>query len=302
MSEDLKYIRGRYNFEEKISREGELYLSGKLEIFDKSIYYLQIFKNSKYTTDNSVYEKAKLLNNKNVIITYKDFTRYNIRDVIDIVETDEISPKVDIEKYKDSLRNHVKSIKKAPYSAFAVAFMKRVDVKTRFFTAPYSEIGGFAIEGGLLQHTVDKLDLIDSLEGFILKYIKVDIDFLKLIALISEAGRLNIYEMKNGIVERTFEGKFIDEKSMTYKMVNECLSSVDFPFTEDEKYILLHSCVTDDSLKNTTTSCKTKESMILTSIKYFSELINNLLLLKFNNLNNSDFMELYGKSVFTKNL
>lgn len=302
MDSNLKYIRGKYSFEEKISREGEFYLSGKLEIFDKSTYYLQIFRNSKYTQDNNVYDKAKLLNNKHVVITYKDFTRYNIRDVVDIVETNEISPSIDIEEYKEKLREHLKSIKNKSYSAFAKTFMKRVDVKSRFFTAPFSDNGGFALEGGLLQHTVDKLDFIDSIKDFILKYVNVDIDFLKLIALISEAGRLNIYELKDGVVTKTFEGKFIDEKSMSYKMVSECLASADFALSEDEKYILLHSCINDDSLRNSTDSCKTKESMILTSVKYFVELINNLLLLKFNNLNNSEFMELYGKTIFTKNI
>lgn len=302
MNENLKYIRGRYRFEDKISREGEPYLSGQLEIFDKTIYYMHIFKGSKYTQDDSVYEKAKNLNNKNVIVTYKDFAKFAIRDVVDIVETDEISPKVDIEAYKDVLRKHVSSIKNPSYAAFARAFMKRVDVKTKFFTAPYSEVGGFAIEGGLLQHTVDKMELIDSLTSFILTYINVDIDFLKLIALIGDAGRLNVYEMKDRVAVKTYEGNFIDEKNMTYKMVSECLASADFKFTEDEKYLILHSCVSDDSLRNTTGICKSKESMILTSIKYFSELINNLLLLKFNNLNNSEFMELFGKSVFVKNL
>ena len=98
------------------------------------------------------------------------------------------------------------------------------------------------------------------------------------------------------------EGNFIDENNMTYKMVSECLASADFKLTEVEKFIILHSCINDDTLKNGTSTCKTKESMILTSVKYFSEMVNNLLLLKFNNLNNSDFIDLFGKSVYTKNL
>lgn len=302
MNENLKYIRGRYTFEDKISREGEPYLSGKLEVFDKTTYYIQIFKGSKYIPDDSVYEKAKLLNNKNVVITYKDFSRYTIRDVVDIVETNEICPKVDIEGYKDILRGHIASINNVSYSAFAKAFMKRIDVKTKFFKSPYAETGCFAVEGGLLQYTVDKLEIIDSLKPFILSYVNIDVDFLKLIALIEGAGILNIYEMKDGVAVKTFEGNFIDEKSMTYKMVSECLSSADFKFTEEEKYLILHSCVSDDSLHNTTGICKSKESLILTSVKYFTKLINNLLLLKFNNLNNSDFMELFGKSVYVKNL
>lgn len=302
MSENLKYMRGKYTFEEKVSREGEIFLSGKLEIFDKSVYYLNIFKQSKYTVDDSVFDKAKILNNKNVIISYKDISKYSIRDVVDIQQTDEISPKVDIESYKDVLRTHVASIQNPSYSAFAKAFMKRIDVKTNFFKAPYSEIGGFAIEGGLLQHTVDKMEIIDSLSGFMLNYINVDIDFLKLIALISEAGRVNVYEMQDGVAVKTFEGNFIDEKSMSYKMVSECLASADFKLSEDEKFILLHSCINDDSLRNSTDTSKSKESMILTSVKYFSELINNLLLLKFNNLNKSDFMDLFGKSVYVKTL
>lgn len=302
MNENLKYIRGRYTFEDKISREGEPYLSGKLEIFDKTTYYVQIFRGSKYTPDDSVYEKAKLLNNKNVVITYKDFSRYTIRDVVDIAETNEICPKVDIEGYKDILRGHIASINNVSYSAFAKAFMKRVDVKTNFFKAPYAETGCFAIEGGLLQYTVDKLEIIDSLKPFILSYIDIDVDFLKLIALIEGAGILNVYEIKDGVAVKTFEGNFVDEKSMTYKMVSECLASADFKLTEEEKYLILHSCVSDDSLHNTTSICKSKESLILTSVKYFTKLINNLLLLKFNNLNNSDFMELFGKSVYVKNL
>ena len=289
MEENLKYIRGKYSFEEKISREGELYLSGKIEVFDKSMYYLNIFKQSKYTQDDSLYEKAKLLNNKNVVIAYRDFTRYSINDIADINETDEISPKVDIEAYKATLKKHL------------LAF-KRVDVNTKFFKAPYSTIGAFAIEGGLLQHTVDKMELIDALSGFIQNYINVDTEFLKLIALINDAGRLNVFEMVNGVAERTFEGNFIDESSMTYKMVSECLASADFKLTEVEKFTILHSCINDDTLKNRTSTCKTKESMILTSVKYFSEMVNNLLLLKFNNLNNSDFIDLFGKSIYTKGL
>ena len=302
MEENLKYIRGRYTFEEKISREGESYLAGKIEVFDKSVYYLNIFRQSKYTKDDNVYDKAKLLNNKNVVVSYRDFTRYSINDVVNIEETDEISPKVDIEAYKATLKSHLLRFENPSYSAFSKAFFRRVDVKTNFFKAPYATVGAFAIEGGLLQHTVDKLELIDALSEFLLNYINIDIELLKLIALINDAGRLNVFEIKDGVVSKTFEGNFIDENNMTYKMVSECLASADFKLTEVEKFIILHSCINDDTLKNGTSTCKTKESMILTSVKYFSEMVNNLLLLKFNNLNDSDFIDLFGKSVYTKNL
>lgn len=301
-NENVKCMRGRYTFEERVSREGELFLAGRLQVFDNTTYYLNIFNKSKYTPDDNLFNKAKLLNNKNVIVSYLDFTRYSINDVVDIVETDEISPKVDVEEYKAILKKHLKGFKNPAYISFSNTFLRRTDVKTNFFKAPYSMNGAFAIEGGLLQHTVDKMELIDALSGFISNYINVDIELLKLIALINDAGRLNVFEMNNGVVSKTFEGQFIDESSMTYKMVSECLASGEFNLTESEKFIILHSCINDDTMKNGTSTCKTKESMILTSIKYFSEMINNLLLLKFNNLNNSDFLELFGKSVYTKNL
>ena len=302
MEENLRYIRGRYTFEEKISREGELFLAGKIQIFDNSVYYINIFNQSKYTQDDTLYNKAKQLNNKNVIVSYKDFTKYTINNAVDIVETDEISPKVNIEEYKAVLKSHLKTFKNPSYIAFSNSFLRRVDVQTNFFKAPYSTIGAFSIEGGLLQHTVDKMEIIDSLSGYISNYINVDIEFLKLIALINDAGRLNVFEMKDGVAVKTFEGNFIDENSMTYKMVSETLASGDFKLTESEKFLILHSCINDDTLKNNTSTCKTKESMILTSVKYFSEMINNLLLLKFNNLNNDDFIDLFGKSTYTKNL
>ena len=302
MEQNLRYIRGRYTFEEKISREGELFLAGKIQIFDGSIYYINIFRRSKYEKDDTLYDKAKLLNNKNVIISYTDFTRFSINGTVDIVETDEISPKIDIEEYKAILKKHLKGFKNPSYIAFSNCFFRRVDVSTNFFKAPYSTTGAFSIEGGLLQHTVDKMEIIDSLSNYILNYINVDIEFLKLIALINEAGRLNVFEMNEGVAVKTFEGNFIDESSMTYKMVSETLASNDFKFTESEKFLILHCCINDDTLRNNTSTCKTKESMILTSVKYFSEMINNLLLLKFNNLNNGDFIDLFGKSTYTKNL
>lgn len=302
MEENLKYIRGRYTFEEKISREGELYLAGKIQIFDNSIYYLNIFKQSKYTQDDNLYEKAKSLNNKNVIVSYSDFTRYSINNPVNIEETNEISPKINVEEYKAKLKEHLRGFKNPSYITFSNTFLRRVDVKTNLFKAPYSINGAFSIEGGLLQHTVDKMELIDALSGFISSYINIDVEFLKLIALINDAGRLNVFEMTDGVATKTFEGNFIDESNMTYKMVSECLASGDFGLTETEKFLILHSCINDDTLKNGTSTCKTKESMILTSVKYFSEMINNLLLLKFNNLNNSDFMDLFGKSTFVKNL
>ena len=112
-----------------------------------------------------------------------------------------------------------------------------------------------------------------------------------------------LFEYTTLVPASTYEGNktyvsLFDHLKLT-SAIASCLYLND---TEDEKFIILHSCINDDSLRSGTTTCKSKESMILTSVKYISELINNLLLLKFNNLNNADFMDLFGKSVYVKTL
>ena len=301
--EGIKKIRGRFLFENNISREGESYLSGRIELFDRTSYYLNIFKNSKYLQNNEVYDKAVKLNDKNVIVTYKDVNKYSLNNIVDIEETDEISPKIDIEEYTDSLREHLSNIKNKSYSAVMKRFMRIPDIQSSFFKAPFSDKGGLALEGGLLKHVVDTMDIIDSLGSFVSRHIDVDLEFMKLITLMSESGRVNLFEMKDGVAVKTFEGNFVDTKSMTYKIVNEFLAtSRDYGLTQDEIYLILHSCTHDDTMKNSTNVCKTKESLMLTSMKYFGDLVNNLLLLKFNNLNGEDFMQLYGKNLYVKNL
>ena len=301
--EGIKKIRGRFLFENNISREGESYLSGRIELFDGTFYYLNIFKNSKYLQNNEVYDKAIKLNDKNIVVTYKDVNKYSLNNIVDIEETDEISPKIDIEEYTNSLREHLSNIKNKSYSAAMKRFMRIPDIQSSFFKTPFSDKGGLALEGGLLKHVVDTMDIIDSLGSFVSRHIDIDLEFMKLITLMSESGRVNLFEMKDGVAVKTFEGNFVDTKSMTYKIVNEFLAtSRDYGLTQDEIYLILHSCTHDDTMKNSTNVCKTKESLMLTSMKYFGDLVNNLLLLKFNNLNGEDFMQLYGKNLYVKNL
>lgn len=295
-------VQGKLSMRDKITTDGSCYLECIIERFDKTKLNMNIFRKNSYNENNHLYDEARALNGKNVIIECEPFDKFIVRNPISIKESPEDMYKIDIEGLKGVLKTHLRGFSHPSYAEFTRNFINRTDVKTDFFRKPASDKGAFAVEGGLLKYTVDKLELIDALGTFLTNYLDLNLEFLKMIALTGEIGKLYTYDIVDGVAIRTYEGKFINEKEKSHYIISEILTSTDFGFTEEEKILLLQACKADDTMKNKTETCKSKESLILTSVKYLSELVNNLAMLKATNLNDFEFMDMFGQVIYVKNL
>ena len=295
------FKKGKLELEQKVTVEGDDYLKCTLKSFDSNDYYMNIFKKNCYQPDSKLYEKTLALNGKYVSVEYISLTNFTMNEPIDICETEDIGLNLDIKAYKDDLRIQMKNIKTKAYKELLKELFSRYDVSTKFTDAPASERGAYAYKGGLLHKTVNLLNMIDSFSEYLLDNIYLDIELLKILAITNSIGKINAYEFVDNVIEKTPAGKHFSDRELSAQILMEELAKQQC-ISLEEKNIILHTALKEDTMWGRSDSAKIKETMIITSFNYLDNLISSFVMLKQNKLNDEQFMIFNNQELYTGNL
>lgn len=295
------FKKGKLLIEQKVSTEGDDYLSCTLKSFDTNDYYMNIFKENYYNSDSQLYEKALSLNGQSVMVEFFSLSRFKINDPIDINIVEELGQDIDRESLKNTFREQLKSFEISSYKNFLNNIFRRSDVSIKFWDAPASEKDGYCYKGGLLHKTVNLLDMIDSLSHYLVSNIDFNIELLKLLAITTHIGKVNAYEFNMNTIERSIDGRHFSDKELSTQLICEELNKEN-TLTPDEKNIILHSALREDTIKGRSDVAKRKETMVLTTFNYLDDMISSFVILKQNKLNEEQFMTFNNQELFTGDL
>lgn len=293
--------KGKLVIEQKTTTDGDDFLSCTLKSFDTNDYYMNIFKENHYNSDSKLYEKTLSLNGKYVLVDFISLSRFKMNDPIDVTEINETGVDISIKEYKSLLRSQLKNFQTSEYRAFANNLFNRSDVATKFFESPASERDGYSYKGGLLHKTVNLLNMIDSLSHYLLENVDFNIELLKLLAITTHIGKINAYEINDNVIERTSLGKHFSDKELGAQMLAEELSKEN-NLSPEERNIILHTALREDTIRGRSDTAKTKETMVMTTFNYLDEMISSFVILKQNKLNDEQFMMFNNQELYTGNL
>lgn len=233
--------------------------------------------------------------------SYNTFQTFSIKKI----ERDDLFGIVDIEFLAGKLREQICSIKKKEYKLLVFNFFKREDIKDKFFSVPSSQNAGYSFKGGLLASTVRLVSLVESTVSLVNNLsinkdnsnIQLDLDLLKTVAIISQIGKIDTFEIKDGNIIKTFKGKLLNDSCLSYSILVEEISKLNY-LTEEEKSILLHTASSSKGIfKSSMTSPRTKEAYVFAVLSYLDRKIAD-----FEYLNRcqgeSGFVELFGKVLY----
>lgn len=293
--------KGKLELEQKVTVDGDDYLRCTLKSFDSNDYYMNIFKENCYNADSQLYEKTLALNGKYVIVEYVSLTNFTMNDPLNITETTDIGITINTKEYKESLKLHMKNMQNKTYKTLLCDIFSRNDVSTKFFEAPASERDGYSYKGGLLHKTINLLNIIDALSEYLLENIDFNIELLKVLAITNSIGKVNAYEFIDNVIEKTSLGKHFNDKELSAQILMEELPKYD-TLSPEEKNIILHTALKDDTIKGRSDSAKIKETMVITTFNYLDDMISSFVILKQNKLNNEQFMKFNRQELYTGNL
>ena len=295
------FKKGKLILEQRVTVDGNDYLRCTLKSFDTNDYYMNIFKENQYQPDSKLYEKALALNGKYVLVEYMSLSNFTMNDPIEVSETEGVGVNINTNTLKDSLRGQIKNLETKEYKVFINEIFSRNDVSTKFFECPASEREGYSYKGGLLHKTVNMLTMIDCLTEYLLESIDFNIELLKVLAITNSIGKVNAYDIVDNVVERTALGKHFNDKELSAQLLTEELLKHN-NLSPEEKNIILHTALRDDTIKGRSNTAKTKETMIITSFNYIDDMISSFVILKQNKLNDERFMTFNKQELYTGNL
>lgn len=293
--------KGKLEFKQGVGRDGNDFIDCQLKSFDTNTYYFKVFKENYYQADSELYEKTLALNNKNVLVDFERITKYQFENVLTIQEVESDDNVIDIQHYKNELKNQIKSIKTKTYRDFINDVFLRNDVSLKFFTSPASETETFAYRGGLLQKTVNSLIMIDYLSEFMLENVNLNIEFLKVLAITTSIGAINAYEFIENSITRTPLGMHFSDKELSLQILMDILPKHE-NLSLEEKNMLLHTALNEDTIKGKSDGAKIMQTLILNWIRYGNDLFAFLILMKQNRLNDEEFMKLFKNTLYVGNL
>jgi 3'-5' exoribonuclease len=227
------------NKEIKYKQNGNPYLvlelgdySGRLKakIWDKVEEY------SKITKVGSIVKIQAMVE---AIHDQKELKIQKLRSVTkaDKIELEDLLPRsnCDIEQLKNTLNNHITSIKNPHLKQLLNKLFDDENFRKDYFMSPSGKLWHHNYLSGMLEHVVAMLDISDQLYRY---YPVLDIDLLKTAIICHDIGKVNEYSY-NGFIDFSDEGRLIGHITMGFEIVSQMINRVE-NFPKALKTQLLH--------------------------------------------------------------
>lgn len=188
---------------------------------------------------------------------------------------------VNIDELVQKLKAHLKRFNnKELYLLCREVLAGDVAFRNRVFNAPSHEKQAYCYRGGLLQHIVRLMDLIDLLvpslaHNHFIEYqtYQMDVDLLKTAALYHDLGVANaLYVSDKGTVERTLDGNLVGSTAISVEILTQMLMKKPLtdPYLALNLRAIIASCKADieeGSGNNSRVLPKTKEAVFFANLE-----------------------------------
>lgn len=238
-------IEGIMNITEKFSEASKKkYLVVNLHDNAGDSIFVNVFNSSPFFDKLSNYEFVY------GELTFKtsqngEFTNYNILEFVEKPKPI-ISP-FDIEALKVHLKEHINSIVDTRLRNVIVELFKDKTIATNIFIAPANVDSGYSYECGLLVHITRMLDLLENtiqtltyFDSFKMESespLKMNLDMLKVAAILHDLGKIQSYEQKLKI-DKTMDGILFEDSYLSMRIADKLVSNSEL--TNEEQQLLLH--------------------------------------------------------------
>lgn len=215
---------------------------------------------------------------------------------------------VDIPDLRSRMNQHLISIKNPTYRNLALKICSKEDVKSRLPNVPAGEGGPHSYRGGLLAHIVRLMDIIDQMGVTLSKQLyseqqttPIDIDLLKLCAILHDIGKIDAYDMKEGKPTKTFLGQMFQHSYLSAKRLWALLS--EFPIDNPDVQILLEQVVTSSQGRldfGALNVGKTKEALLFHKLEALEGEMAHFELVEINQNGEIGFAKMFKKEVYIR--
>ena len=137
----------------------------------------------------------------------------------------------------DEITRTIKDIDNIYFKNLLKAFFCDPDFTQEFSTAPSAKIYHHNYVGGLLEHTVEVLELCKTACHI---FPEMDSDLLYTGAILHDVGKLKAYDYDLISIDISSEGKMLDHLFISADMVKEKINSLDVEMPENLQTQLLH--------------------------------------------------------------
>ena len=131
-----------------------------------------------------------------------------------------------LDEMLQQIREHAQGVKDPHLNTLLENFLSDADFATRLKNAPATILHHHNYIGGLMEHILGVLDLLEALCN---QHPKLDRDLLVSAAILHDAGKVSSYDLSSAI-EMTDESKFLGHLLLSDRMLRKKLSAQpDFP-------------------------------------------------------------------------
>ncbi|KXK09944.1 MAG: HD domain-containing protein [Candidatus Dojkabacteria bacterium] len=187
----------------------------------------QIWSDSFASVDTKTISSGRVVMIDAMVEDYKGTLQLNISKLSAVDETalEEFveASDFDLDDLWKQLREHIDSIQKPNIKKFLEKFFGDQDFCVRFKTAPAAEEIHHSFRGGLLEHVLEMLAIIDSFKKF---YPEADYDIAKAGAILHDVGKLEEMKVEGTVVQRTKAGSLLGHIPLGFEMVSRYADNV----------------------------------------------------------------------------
>lgn len=204
--------------------------------------------------------------NGEIILKIKEIEEAGEVDFRDLLPS---SPR-SIEEMENILEGILASIENPYLKKLLDYFFNDPEIKREFIIAPAAKKMHHAYIGGLLEHTLNVVELVEALNEI---YPRVSRDILVTGALLHDIGKIKTYEYKRGI-DISDKGRLLDHVYLSLMMVQEKIDRIE-NFPEELKLRILHMIASHHGEKSmgALTEPMTEEALLL----HFADYIDTLM-------------------------
>lgn len=129
----------------------------------------------------------------------------------------------DIDELYKNLQDYISNVKDKNIKKYLNELFSDKDFALKFKTRPAAEYVHHSFRGGLIEHVVEMLDMLQPMRRF---YPEVDYDLVTAGIILHDVGKLEELKVEETVVQRTDEGYLLGHIAKGYEFVSETAKGV----------------------------------------------------------------------------
>jgi 3'-5' exoribonuclease len=203
------------------TKDGKTYY--KIALIDKTGEIKgQVWNDKLPNIEKGAFSAGKVVMISGTVEDYRGILQLNIFSAVrvDEAQLDEYMEASDfnLDELWESLQKYISAIKTPELKALIDKIFADPDISRKFRIHPAAEYVHHSFQGGLLEHTVEMLDLAQPLKKY---YPEANFDLINAAIVLHDIGKLYELEPVGVVVQRTVEGHLVGHLVKSYQIVHD---------------------------------------------------------------------------------